>query len=130
MTRLKGNQNGFTIIEMIVVIVVIGILLLVSVFSFSQWRSMAANKEVRSDLNGVVAAMDSARTWNNGYPVYAPLSSIPTSLFTQSQNVQLTYKSGDATTYCINAVSKVVPAVQYFVNAANGNKTPVAGTCP
>lgn len=126
----RSTGKGFTIVELIVVVVVIGILIIVGTFSFNNWRKMTAQREVTSDLNGVVAAMDSARNWSNGYPVYAASSAFPSSVFPQSPNVQLTYKSGDTTTYCVNAVSKVIGTVQYYVNAANGNKTPAAGQCP
>ena len=62
------NRRAFTIIELLVVIVVIGILTSLSVFAFSGWRSQVAKTEVQNDINGVYAAMQSAKNWNNGYP--------------------------------------------------------------
>jgi Tfp pilus assembly protein PilE len=103
------------------VVAVIGILLGITVFSINGWRTNAAESEVASDLNGVVSAMESARTFSTGYP-----ATIPTT-FTASPNVTVTLKSSTSTTFCAEAASKVVTTVIYKVSSAD--KTPRAGTC-
>ena len=50
-------------------------------------------------------------------------------IFTQSDNVTLTYFEGDAKTYCIDAVSKARSRINMFLNTTGGNKEPKKGTC-
>lgn len=118
----KNKQKGFTIVEVMTALAVLGILLGITIFSINGWRTNAAKSEVSSDLNGVASAMESARTFGTGYPV-----SIPTT-FKASPNVTVTLKSSTTTTYCAEAASKVVTSVVYKVSS--DNKTPRVGTCP
>jgi prepilin-type N-terminal cleavage/methylation domain-containing protein len=117
----NSKHRGFTIVEILIVITVIGVLAGVTIFSVGGWRTRTAQNEVSSDLNGVVTAMENARNFSTGYP-----NIIPTT-FTASTNVTVTLKSSSSTSFCAEAASKVVPAVVYRVS--NVNKTPAAGTC-
>lgn len=116
----RNTNNGFTVIELAVVIVVIAILALIVVFSLGAWRKNVATNEVKSDLQAVKAAMENARNFEDGYP-----SALPSS-FTASPNVQATYHSGNIYDYCVDAESTEVPTVDYFVEAGG---EPIAGTC-
>lgn len=118
-------RKGFTIVELLIVIAVLGILAGISIGGYSQWRTTTAKQEVRSDLVGAATAMESARNFSNGYPLSLP------STFQKSAGVNLTYKVGGTTSaYCLNASSIKVPSVVYYLSSANGNKTPAVGTCP
>ena len=122
MKRLQHKNNkGFTIVEVVTIIAVLGILATIGYFTISDWRIRTARTEVASDLNGVASAMESARTFSSGYP-----SSIPTT-FKASPNVTVTLRSSSSTAYCAEAASKVIPSVVYKVT--NANKTPLQGTC-
>ncbi|HRJ06190.1 MAG TPA: prepilin-type N-terminal cleavage/methylation domain-containing protein [Candidatus Saccharibacteria bacterium] len=113
---------AFTIIELIVVITVVGIIAAVSTFAWRSWSASAAQKEVQSDLRQAASAMESAKNFGSGYP-----TSIPSS-FKPGSGVSVTYFSGNATTYCIQAQSTRISSVQYYVNSASG-QTPLQGTC-
>ncbi|MDB5165796.1 MAG: repeat-containing protein [Candidatus Saccharibacteria bacterium] len=121
MLGIRIRNNGFTIVELTVVIAVIGILAAISVVGYGSWRTGVAKAEVQSDLKQVAAVMESARNFNNTYPL-----SIPTS-FTSTPTVTVTYTSGDATSFCIDGVSIPVPTVAYFVSSSD--KVPILGTC-
>jgi uncharacterized protein (TIGR02145 family)/prepilin-type N-terminal cleavage/methylation domain-containing protein len=121
MHKTGMRNNGFTIIELTIVIVVIGILAAISVVGYGSWRTGVAKAEVQSDLKQAAAAMESARNFGNTYPLSIPAS------FTSTATVTVTYTSGDATSFCIDGVSNVVPTVSYFVSSTN--KVPVLGTC-
>lgn len=127
-------HRAFTIVELAVVILVLGILVSLSVFGYGAWRENVAQTELKSDLSGVYAAMESAKNWNNGYPILTEGtvfdgSATTKDIFTQSQNVTLTYFEGDDKAYCIDAVSKARPSISMFLNTENGNKEPKRGTC-
>lgn len=119
--RKQTKNNGFTIVEIMTVITVIGILIGITIFSIGNWRTRTAQNEVSSDLHNAASAMEAARNFSTGYPV-----SIPTT-FKASPNVTVTLKTSTSSTYCIEASSKVVTSVVYKIS--NSNRTPAAGTC-
>ena len=94
-----SNKHGFTIVELILVIAVLGILVALSYFAFGSWRNSIAQSELKSDLKGVHAAMESARNWNNKYPTL-PQGALfdgnasTKAIFVQSDNVMLSYAKG------------------------------------
>jgi prepilin-type N-terminal cleavage/methylation domain-containing protein len=123
--RKSIDSRGFTIVELIVVIVCIGILAGITIVAYGGWRKSVAQKQVQSDLNGIAAAMDSERNFNNAYPTSLP------STFTASPGVTLYYKpGGTSTVYCIQATSVQVPTVVYYLDSTNNNKTSKPGVCP
>jgi len=123
MHRLKfGNKEGFTVVELVVVIIVIGILAAVSIIGYGSWRKQTATVQVQGDLNSVIAAMESARNFSSGYP-----TSVPTTSNTSGAST-LTYISGDSKSFCIEAQSTQYSDVRYYVNSSQG-KIITAGGC-
>ena len=116
-------ENGFTLVELIIVIVVVGILAGMTVISYGSWRLSIAQKEVQSDLQLAASAMENSKNFMTGYPTALP------STFKSSQNVLVTYYSGNSSSYCLNGVSLANPSVRYYVNTSAGNKSPRVGTC-
>ena len=126
MNTLKArtsSHKGFTIVELLVVITIIGILASISIISYGAWRHTSITSKVKSDLNGVVAAMNSARTFNNVYPSTVPSSIVP------SPGVTLSGGSTDGTTYCVEADSTEDTTVTYYLSSAALSAGPQAGTC-
>lgn len=117
------RNKGFTIIELITVITVIGILAGITIVSYGTWRTTTAQNEVKSNLSGVVSAMESSRNFNSGYPLSIP-STIPA-----NPNVTLVYVRGSATDYCVTGTSTVVNTVVYYVGPSYGTEA-IQGTCP
>jgi prepilin-type N-terminal cleavage/methylation domain-containing protein len=130
----KLDRSGFTIVELLIVISVIGILTSISIIGYGAWRQSLAEREVRSDLNGVATAMENARNWGEGYPeleegsVFSNGSS-NAPIFISSENVTLTYAFGDINSFCVDAQNTTKPDVLYFLNVINGHQTIASGDC-
>lgn len=122
-TKIMNKRNrGFTLVEVLLVIAVIGILAGITVVSYGPWRKNVASSQVKSELNGVAGAMESARNFGGGYPL-----TIPTT-FKSSSDVTLTYKSGDTKTYCIEATTTQDTSLVFRYDIAD-RKEPQSGAC-
>lgn len=121
----KHTKLGFTIVELSVVMAVLGLLAMLVIFSIGSWRTSVATNAVVNDLNNAKAAMESARNFGSGYPLTLPTN------FTPSSDVTLTYVSGNATSFCLDAVSNSQSTVKYFLAAdtAGAPAEPKKGTC-
>lgn len=117
------QTEGFTLVELVIVITIVGILAGISIVTYGSWRVSIAQKEVQSDLQLATSAMENSKNFMTGYPSTLPAT------FTPSQNVSITYHSGSGTSYCLNGVSLVNGNVRYFVNTSTGSKIPRVGTC-
>lgn len=93
-------QQGFTIIELLTVIIVISILAGITVVSYVGWRERTTAAVLKNDLMTISAAMKRELQFNNAYPLSLP------SAYTPSQDVSALWQSGGTpTTYCVEATS-------------------------
>lgn len=127
------TRNGFTIVELVVVIAVIGILAAITVIGFGAWRVSVAETEVKNDLLSVQAGMEDARNRTDAYPVFTTGTQFngtnsTRAIFKQSANVTITYSSGNATDYCITAQSTEESSVVMRIDIS-ASSTPQAGSC-
>jgi prepilin-type N-terminal cleavage/methylation domain-containing protein len=121
-SRKNILKNGYTLVELTIVIIVIGILASISVVGYGSWRNTLAEKEVKSDLRGAAAAMETSRNFSNGYPL-----AIPTT-FKESDGVKLTYSGGTNKAFCISGESRKISTVKYYIDSTV-SKEPISGTC-
>jgi prepilin-type N-terminal cleavage/methylation domain-containing protein len=120
---MKQLLRGFTVIELVVVITVLGILAGIVLVNMNGWKQRTEASQVQSDLRSAASAMEDYRNNNNGYPTSLP------STFTASNGVTATYTSGSVAGYCINAKSTADPGIAYNIRSTGGAPTPQAGTC-
>jgi type IV pilus assembly protein PilA len=68
--RKRGSEDrGFTMIELLVVVVIIGVLVAIAVPVYLNYRKGAANKSAQSDVRGAITAVEQFYTDNgNQYP--------------------------------------------------------------
>src|SRR5438270_4839187 len=74
MISLKKRNSGFTIVELLIVIVVIGILALLVITTYSGIQAKARNSKRQADLNSIQTQLEAYFQQNGNYPSYADLS--------------------------------------------------------
>lgn len=83
------NQKGFTLIELMVVMAVIGILATLSVVGFTSARKSARDTKRTSTINGVRAALESYYGAGQSYPVTASCATMLTTIAFTPTSVDL-----------------------------------------
>ncbi len=121
-----SKRRGFTIVELVVVIMIIVALSLITIFAFGSWRARTARTEMRNELNVVSSALKNNLNFNNSYP--AALTGLN---YQANPNVSMTYTlRSDGASYCLNAGSLSVTSEPhwYYDSAGTGGVTKVACT--
>jgi prepilin-type N-terminal cleavage/methylation domain-containing protein len=113
------RQRGFTIVELLIVIVVIGILAAITIIAYNGVVSSAAEATLKSDLRNVQAQVAGAKETEGSYPA-------DTSTFVASPGTVYEYDA-DETSYCITASSEAAGVSFYFDSSAG---VIAQGTCP
>ena len=119
---MKHKRFGFTIIELIVVIAVIGTLAGIAIVGYGAWRESISAAAIKSDLAQAQAAMEDARNFDNAYPLDVA------TVFNASEDVQLTnWPFNSATLFCLTGThaSGQGGSFYIFTDAAS----PLAGSC-
>lgn len=66
--RMRRNQKGFTLIELMIVIAIIGILAAVAIPQFAKYRQNAFNASAQSDLRNAKSSLEAYFSENFVYP--------------------------------------------------------------
>lgn len=123
---MNKRTHGFTIVELLVVIVVIVILVGMVIFGFSTWRTRTAKTEVRNEVAQATAAVKNYAAWNNAFPATQAAFD---GVYTEGGAATLTYiRRADGLSFCLNGTSTVDSSVKWNVDSAV-NYQPVTGTC-
>src|SRR5437879_7442134 len=110
--RQKGSEEGFTLIELMVVVLIIAILIAIAIPTFLGARARAQDRAAQSSLRNALTAAKTLYTDNNAY---TGADESATGLITVEPS--LTYKAHDANSTGAKDVSvKVVSATRW--NAA------------
>jgi len=128
MTNKKGDWNlmskyrsGFTIVELLIVIVVIGILAAITIVAFNGVQKRAMTASISTDLANASKSLKVFQVTNSGYPIANDCSASPAA-------GSICLKSSGATTYQYTASSS---PQSFCITATNGTTsyfiTPDAG---
>ena len=75
MTSLKTKERGFTIVELLIVIIVIGILAALVITTFTGVQQKARDTERQTDVKAVHGQVEAYYAQNGKYPTLANLNS-------------------------------------------------------
>jgi type IV pilus assembly protein PilA len=99
--RLKGDEKGFTLIELVVVMIILGILVAIAVPSYLNYRDKANKAAAAADLSALVPSIRSYFSDNGTY-----VGMTPTRLQAYDQSIQpalYSLTSLTASSYCAKA---------------------------
>ncbi|MGB4420566.1 MAG: LamG domain-containing protein [Candidatus Saccharimonadales bacterium] len=119
------KQMGFTIVELLVVIVVIGVLATITVISFSGIQERAIVASLQSDLNNAAKKLKIDYVLNGAYPATLAATDGGKGI---NPSLETTYEyvvsnSTDLPGFCIEAVNKGI------VYKITENNKPIPGDC-
>ena len=101
---LNKNEKGFTLIELMIVIAIIGILAAIAIPQFSAYRTRSYNSAAQSDLRNAATAQEAYFVDEQIYCTtgIGTLTGSTYGLYL-SQNVTLTIVTGSVTAYTMKA---------------------------
>ncbi len=104
LTRSARDESGFTLVELLVVVLVLAALIAIAVPTFTGQREGAWDAAVRSELRSASIALESYRAQNGAY---SELALAPGSTWGFERSGNLVYQDGftriTPTTYCLVA---------------------------
>ncbi|MBL7069105.1 MAG: prepilin-type N-terminal cleavage/methylation domain-containing protein [Candidatus Omnitrophica bacterium] len=116
------NSKGFTLVEIMIVVAIIGLLAAIAIPNFVSARATAATNACLANLRQMDSAIQMFQIDTGGWPTATGWS---TELATYLRNVPTTCPGSSSTSYSYNAASGTVPA--YASCGTHGN---VAGVTP
>lgn len=106
------KAQGFTLVEVLIVVVVITILAGIGMLGYGEWRKDVVTKELHADLRSASAAMEQEKNFKNAYP-----ASLPASYKNNAANISV-YVQNAGADFCLEAVSND-PSLKFHVSSAD-----------
>ena len=97
------SEQGFTLLELIVVVAVLGILMAIAIQQFSLYRSRATDAAMRSDLKNAALAMESYYGEFLDYPV--SVNALRLVGYRNTNGVTLTINVSSPSSFTLNAAT-------------------------
>jgi type IV pilus assembly protein PilA len=121
--RDRKGDEGFTLVELLVVVVIIGILVAIAIPVFLNQREGAWESAVESDLRNAAPIAETYFAENGTY------TGITTADFNTTEEVTITVDTATDSGYCFEGTHDNLDATQIFsLDSATGRVTDVA--CP
>ena len=126
--RNLRNRDGFTLIELMIVVVIIGILAAIAIPKFTQVSKSAKESEADGILKQAYTLQES---YKQRYDTYADNTQLQTHGWDPAQGAKyytFAVASANAATFCVNAapISSAITQAKHITQARNVN----TGACP
>lgn len=121
------NQKAFTIVELLVVIVVIGILASIGIVSYNGIQERAIAASISVDLQNVAKGIELDTIQSGSHYNPTVLSKYIT---TEGSQSVVSYEYGDRKFFCLEAVSLRQDSIVYHIDTRNGLNKIAEGECP
>ena len=115
--RVRRN-TGFTLIEVLLVIAIIGVLAVIGIPQFIAYRSRAVDSQMKSDLRNAAVAVESYFTKRSVYP--ASISEVDGFGFQPTSGVTLTLNVVSQSSYTITAAKSGGTQASYTFTSSTG----------
>jgi type IV pilus assembly protein PilA len=142
--RLHGDEGGFTLIELMVVVLIIAILIAIAIPTFLGARSRAQDKQAQSNLRNALVTEDTFYTDNQAYSsdnvalkalepqlawgnTKADQAGVVATLdAANSQTLILSSTSVSGTVFCVGKTASGATAGTYYSKACTGSENTAA----
>lgn len=118
---MQRKDRGFTVVELMIIIVVIAVLAAMTIVAYGTWRKNMAKTEVKSDLLQASNLLESVHNFKNTYPtsLYSDqLSEDDKPSFQPSENVTVILRTNATTLPHYSGLTQAQNA-QLFIDACN-----------
>lgn len=120
------NQKGFTIVELLIVIVVIGILAALVISTFSGVQARARDAQRQTDIKSLSTQLEVFYTDNGGYPI---LSNVSTTTLKGLDAAALVAPGDSGSNSLTNTATPTTAQYGYQTFASDGTTACSTGTC-
>ena len=118
-SRIGINAKGFSLLELLVVVAIIGLLAAFAIPQFVSYRAQGVDSQMKSDLKNAALAMDSYFAEKKEYPT--SLAAIVGVGFNQTDGVALTIAVTTPSSFTITATKPSGTQPSFTFNSVTGN---------
>lgn len=122
------NSKGFTIVELLIVIVVIGILALLVITTYSGIQAKARNSKRQTDIQSIQTQLEAFFSQNGYYPSLTDMNSsswLDTNMKSLDQNALIDPSNSSSS----KTLASSPTAKQYSYEVGNGQGSGVGASC-